>query len=450
MFLKFKKNTLLTSVATLTSGAAIAKLVVVLSSPIITRLYTSADMGMLASLLAITGVLGVIATGTYDQAIVLPENEKDANALVFLSGSIVVIFSIIVTISVVFLFEPLVFILGSQDIPRIWIYGIGFFVALAGFNTILHRLAIRRRQFKVLATTSVIQQIGTNGTKIGSGLLSLGANGLLIATVFGELVRGIRLFFVQRDFFLNNENIPSFDRIKQVTYRYKKFPLISSWSLLLNTASAQLPVIMFASFFSASVAGHYALSHRILSLPMGIIGQNVGQVFLEHASRARDDFGELKRIIFEAYKKLLFIGSITMSFVVFHGNMLFPFIFGAEWVVAGQYAQWISIWLVFQFVASPLTVIYIVLEKQTEFFFVNVVMFILRTGVIFGAFIMGLSDINMVIVFSVLGALVYFLWGFRILHLVRVPFLEALRYSLTVILPVIAIQFMFLFMLIKT
>ena len=54
MFNKLKKNTFLASVVTLTSGTAIAQAITVLASPIITRLYTPADMGLLANFTAIT------------------------------------------------------------------------------------------------------------------------------------------------------------------------------------------------------------------------------------------------------------------------------------------------------------------------------------------------------------------------------------------------------------
>lgn len=447
MFNKLKKNTFLASVVTLTSGTAIAQAITVLASPIITRLYTPADMGLLANFTAITAILGVVATGTYDQAIVLPDDDKDANALVLLGGGIVIVFGVIVTIIFIFFNEFLVAIFNLRDIPNIWVYGIGFFVVLIGFDAILSRLATRRRQFKVQATTAVAQQVGMNGVKIGTGFLDMRTSGLLSATVLGYLVREIRLIFTQRDFLFSKKNHPGFDGIKKVTVRYKKFPLFASWSSLLNTASTQLPVVMFASLFSAGIAGYYALSHRILSLPMSLIGKSVGQVFIERASKVRGDADGLKRITFEAYKKLFLIGFAIMSFVMFYGDILFPLVFGSEWLVAGQYAQWISIWLVFVFVASPLSNIYIVLEKQTEFLFVNIVMFISRIGVIFFALFIKMSDVNMIAGFSILGAILCVCMCFRILKLVHVSSIVIVKTSLVVVIPIGALQLLFSFLL---
>jgi len=442
LLLKLKENSFFTSVATLASGTVIAQLIAILVSPIITRLYTPADMGILASFLAITGILGIIATGTYDQAIILPEDETDARALVFLSGSISIVFGLAVTIVFFSFYEPLVSVFNLQYIPRIWVYGIGIVVVLIGFDAILNRLATRRRQFKILASTTVLQQVGTNGTKIGAGVFGAGgANGLLFAMILGQLIRGIRLLFAQSDFLFDKEKFPDFGRIKTVARRYKKFPLVASWSSLLNSASAQLPVIMFASFFSVDVAGHYLLSHRILRLPMGIIGQNVGQVFLERASKVRNDFAELQKKTFSIYKKLLLIGTIIMSFVLFYGDILFPFVFGHEWLIAGQFAQWISIWLVFQFMASPLSSIYIALEKQKELLVFNVCTFILRFSVIFLAYIRNFTDLKMIACFSILGAILYFFLAVRILCILQCQLQQIFKSFFLILVPIFVIQY---------
>ena len=414
----------------------------VFASPFITRLYTPADMGTVASLLAITAILGVIATGTYDQAIVLPENETDINAIVFLSGSISVLFGLTITF-ILFLFHaPFISIFNLHEISSIWVYSIGFIVILISFDFILSKLATKRRQFKVLATTAVSQQIGTSGIKIGAGLLGFGINGLLFATLFASLVRGSCLFFTQKVFICNKKNIPTFERVKQVALRYIKFPLFSSWSTLLNVASVQLPIIMFANFFSAGVAGHFVLSYGMLSLPMGVIGQNVGRVFSERASNiVHTDFDDLKRISFAIYKKLLVIGSVVLSFVVFYGDIIFSFIFGTEWVIAGQYAKWISVWLIFQFTASPLAPIYFVLEKQKELLVFNATMFMLRLAIIGFAFIKNFNDVKTIALFSVISATLYLFLSIRMLYMVKTPMCQVFQSFLVIITPIFILQY---------
>jgi O-antigen/teichoic acid export membrane protein len=436
-----QKNSFFRSVLTLTSGTVVAQLIAVLASPVITRLFTPADMGMLASFLAITTIIGIISTGNYESAIVLPEDDLEANALVYLAGIISIFFGLLFTIVFVVFNNQLVRILNLQNIPSIWLYGVGIFVVLAGFDAILNRLVIRRKHFKISATTTVAQQIGTNGAKIYSGVIGFGINGLFLATVFGFLIREIRLFFTERDFLFRKEKIPNIQRIKNAALRYKKFPLISVWSSLLNVASIQVPIIIFTGLFSAEIVGYYSLGHRILSLPMALIGQSVGNVFLERAARVRGNEEELKRITLSIYEKLLFIGAIGMSFITFYGHLIFPFVFGKAWVEAGMYAQWISIWIIFQLSVSPISTIFSLLERQGEGLFWNTMLFFSRISVLFFSHFFTNRIILIIALYSLTSAAFYFIFSLRVLTIVKNKITSILKCVLKCVLSVYAIQF---------
>jgi O-antigen/teichoic acid export membrane protein len=442
IFFKPKQpNSFLRSVVTLTSGTVIAQGITIVTSPIITRIYSPDNMGELASYSAIVSILGVIAAGCYEQAIVLPENDDDANALAFLGGFITIAFGVIITIIFVFWGLPLGHIFRLKGISLVWIYCIGFVVTLIGIEAILSKLIIRCGQFKILAFTQITQQISINGIKIGSFLLGMGSGGLYLASIAGYLSRVIQLFLSSKNNFLKNKKILDLNKIKEMAKQYKKFPLINVWSILLNSASAQAPIIAITSLFSVTVTGYYSLSHRILSLPMTFIGQSVAQVFLDRAARARGSPDELAKITITIYKKLLLIGSVTMSVVAFYGDFLFPFVFGSEWAAAGRYARWLSIWLVFVLSASPLSSIYSILERQGELLIINIILFVSKIGVIIIAQLMGYSGINMIATFSILGAILYSGVSFRILRLVHISVGEILKNSFFIPLSIFMSQF---------
>ena len=67
-----------------------------------------------------------------------------------------------------------------------------------------------------------------------------------------------------------------------------------------------------------------------------------------------------------------------MLFIGMFGAQLFALIFGSQWIVAGEYAQVLSIWLFFVFLISPLSTLLVTLEKQKESFYFNVVMLVSR------------------------------------------------------------------------
>lgn len=145
--------------------------------------------------------------------------------------------------------------------------------------------------------------------------------------------------------------------------RYKMFPLIDSSSALMNTVSWQLPAFLLAAFFSPVVVGFYALGMRTLQLPMSLVGSAIAQVFFQRAAEAHKsgNFATLVQGITELLLKIIVFPVMLLTVV---GPELFSFVFGEVWIEAGNYIQILSLWIIFWFLYSPLSVIYVVLEKQ--------------------------------------------------------------------------------------
>jgi len=78
----------------------------------------------------------------------------------------------------------------------------------------------------------------------------------------------------------------------KVAKEYKKFPLYSTWSALLNSTGAQLPVLIFTAYYSPLIAGLYMLTQRVIKTPLSIVGQAVTQLFI---SNIRNEEEKLKK-----------------------------------------------------------------------------------------------------------------------------------------------------------
>ncbi len=409
-------------VITLMSGAIVAQLISVFASPIITRLYLPEELGEIASFLAIVTIFGSISTGRYDLAIVLPEKEEKATAIAWVGIFLALIIGGVLTLIFKIFGSKLGPILGIASLNPFWLTFIGFLVFLVGIEQILNRLAIRERKFNILVRAQIGQQSVMSGMRILLGFQKKGSGGLFYSLILGHLVRTCTLLWFERKRFFLNRSFPDFISMRTVAKRYKKFPLVSTWSTLLNTASNQIPVILFASFLSPTAAGFYSLTNRILNLPMTIIGKSFGDAFIERAARAKNNQEELKKLLLYVYKKLLLISSICMSFVTFYGPYLFPLIFGEKWTEAGRYAQWISIWLLFKFTNSPIATLYFIKEKQSEGLLMNLILFISRIGTILIGITLSLDEYRIIIIFSLVGALYFILNSFRILLIGKVSF----------------------------
>jgi O-antigen/teichoic acid export membrane protein len=174
---------------------------------------------------------------------------------------------------------------------------------------------------------------------------------------------------------------------------------------------------------------------------MLFIGQSVSQVFFERASRERNNPIELKRITFSLYKKLLLIGAIMISVITFYGDLLFPFIFGDSWKTAGKYAQWMSIWVIFILCVSPLSNLFLVLEKQGSLVVFNVFLIICKIGIIIWTSIIGTTDIQMVAFFSIICSIMYFCLGIHLLRLMNISICTIITSSIGILSIVFLLQF---------
>ena len=425
----------------LATGTAAAQGIAVLASPVITRLYSPSDIGSLASLTAIVTVLGVVSAGRYDLAIVLPENDEEALSVATVGSMIAGGLGTLTFVFFLFFGQKMTPFVGLGTIHWVWPLFIGPIVCFLGLQHVFQRLLLRHRRFRGIATTQVVQQVGTAAAKVGIGIGPAGVGGLVVATLFGHVARLSGLVLSARDVVRSNWKSVSWASLKMQAYRYRKFPMVSTWSGFLNSASTELPVILFASVFSPSVAGYYALSHRILKLPMGLIGQNVGQVFLERAARARMNKPELSRLTKALYGRMLIIGTIILSFVTFYGDLLFPFVFGDSWAEAGRYGQWISIWLIFVFASSPLSSLFSILEHQGEGVIWNGLLLASRMAVIFSVPYVADGALPVIAAYALVGASVWFAQSLRLLVLSGGTLADGVVVTVRSVFPVLAIQY---------
>jgi len=186
------------SVTTVASGSAIGQLIAAVASLLIARLYTPADMGLYASCVAIAATIGVIATGKYEMAIVLPEDDRDATALAYLA---MMIASICATLTLAISLIPgdsILGLVGLGGVPKGWVCFVSLFIFFAGLDAVMHRLMIRDAKFRPLAATTILQQTASNGTSIGMGFWKPGLGGLLLGNAIGEFIRHTWLFWHQR------------------------------------------------------------------------------------------------------------------------------------------------------------------------------------------------------------------------------------------------------------
>ena len=182
----------------------------------------------------------------------------------------------------------------------------------------------------------------------------------LAGQFIGTLVLGIQI--VCSDLQVIRSSV-SLSNMKRQIKRYWKFPLIYSWSELLNSTSGFLPAFLLSAFFSSRIVGFYSLGYQILNLPLSFIGSSIGQVFFQRAAVAKHE-GTLHSLVEDVVSMLMSISFVPFAVLMAAEGTLFSVVFGAEWYEAGVFAQILALWMLIVFFTNPISTMVSVLEIQ--------------------------------------------------------------------------------------
>lgn len=417
---EYPASSFVKNVITLVTGTTFSQALLILVAPILTRLYNPVDFGVFTLYSSILGILAVVACCRYELAIVLPKKDEDAANVLVLSIFICFIMAVLTLFLVAFFRIQIARVFGANELAT-WLWFMPISLIAAGLFQAFNYWSTRYKQFRRLAIRQITQSTVTAATQIGTAALypAASAGGLICGSIVGQVIATGRLVWqIVREDGNIIFNAVHRNRLLCMLNRYKEFPLYSSWAILLNTFSTMLPALLLGYFFNPIVVGFYALGQRVLNMPMSLVGSSLAQVFYPEASE-KSRLGSLDQITFNLFKRLVSIGVVPILLLTIVAPDLFGIVFGNQWVVAGEYVRWLSIWIFFQFVSSPLATVYMILEKQKEFLFFNSLLLLTRlTALIVGGLTQNAS--LTIILFGVSGFVMYFFLTISILHMVGI------------------------------
>ena len=428
----------------LVSGNIIAQIIGILLIPVITRLYLPEDFGIFQLFSSIFTILVIFSCLSYQLAIMLPKKDEDAANIIVLCCTLIMTVSLISGCILIMFSDTIGKILNAPALSQFLIF-IPFVVVVNSLFNILTYWLSRTKRFGVIATAHVVNSFSSKGVQIGFGMYSPSPLGLIFGVIAGySAAIAIRLRSIKDDLFLLRK--VRWNTIRNLAVRYKNFPFFMLWSEVANTLSTQIAPFLLVFFFTTEVVGYYALANMVVFLPMGLIGNATAQVFFQKACEEKNRTGSISDIVREIQQRLISIGMFPVLVLMIIGVELFSFVLGSRWSEAGLYAGILAPWLLFVFIASPLSTIFSVLEKQTIDLAFNILILISRVVVLVVGGIYG-NPVTTLILFSSTGVL---FWGGMNLYLVklsgisyRVALFDYLRFfglAFIVAIPLLAVK----------
>ncbi|ENO75232.1 polysaccharide biosynthesis protein [Thauera sp. 27] len=288
------------------------------------------------------------------------------------------------------------------------------FIPFAMLFAVLLQLAmqwlIRMKEFRLIARSAVIHSLILNVAKVGVGLLyPFGVALIAVATMgyalHAALLAGSAIFAFARSH--RDESASSPLSPFRAARKYIDFPLYRAPQSFISDLSQGLPILLLSGLFGPVAAGYYAISKMSMGVPSVLVGKALRDVLYPHLAEAFRNGECLYRPLVRSTTLLAFIGALPFGVVVFYGPLLFSWIFGSEWVAAGEYARWLAIFFYFNLINKPSFAAVPVLGLQKELLLYEIGSIALKALGLFAGFFVFESDLWAVALFSMFGAASY-------------------------------------------
>jgi len=368
------------------TGTTISQVITFLISPILSRIYTPDDFGVYSVFLSIVNILGVVITGRYELAILLPKEEKGAiNVLalsVILSGIIgVVIFCIVL------LFHPLILIVLKNKYIAFWLYLIPFIVMMLGVSQALVYWTTRQRDFNLLSNNKIVQSGSSAAINVLLGLLKFGSAGLIMGYIGGLMVAlGLLVkntFTNIRSRIIDISNI----RMRCEGLTYINFPKFDLPNALFYVFSTNGIIILLTKLFGYHSIGFLAFTDKILLVPFSFFTVSFTQVFYERLVTAyNENQASFSLLLTNSIKKTALYLIIPYFLLIITSKYYVPLIFGQQWGELFIYIYILSPMTFLILISSQLTHVMKIINRQKISLILNICLFIVKVVTILLSF----------------------------------------------------------------
>ena len=193
MLKRFKpKSEFNRNILTLMTGTTIAQAIPIAISPILTRIYTPEDFGIFAIFLAITLIIGSIANGRYELAIMMPKKDEDAINIFALGFIITTSLSLLLLVLVLIFQKYFIFLLKNEEIG-VWLYFVPISVFFFGIFNILNYFNNRKKNYKDISNANILKSIVAAIIQLSIGFIQQGATGLISGQIISQFFANTKL-----------------------------------------------------------------------------------------------------------------------------------------------------------------------------------------------------------------------------------------------------------------
>jgi len=346
----FQKN-----IATLLSGTLIAQVINIIGALFLAKIYAPELYGNYSVFLSFVGILTIINTLKLEYIIITEKDEK--KSLNTVNILLIIILLISVSHAIVFLFFQDFFL--KKGIVFTILIASSIATFFLSNSKIFESYATRKSFFKTIANARVIMAISTITFQLV--FFHYSKSGLIYGYLSSMIITFLFYLIISKKV-INKPNINLFKKTLKTHKNILRFAFPSG---LINGLAMNIMPILLLAYFSASSTGVYALSLKVVSVPLFIISSSVSQVYFQKAS---DFFNHSKHKLFNLTKKIALTNILVMFVILILINTIGVFLlnhfFDNSWEGLNKYILILSFFVLGQAAFSPISSIIIITNKM--------------------------------------------------------------------------------------
>lgn len=348
-------------VLTVLSGALGAQALPLLAAPVITRMVTPAEMGAFSMWLGAIAVAAIGATLRLETAMILDHGRLQQKTC----------FSVVAWTATAAALGLTLLLAGGRlagvaalcrlSWPALLTIGAGTWLTAYLQTTLAY--ATSHNAFGKAARARVLGAATIAGAQLALLFAGAGALALLAGQLLGLLV-GLGAATVLLDPPRPELSLRLGPVQRAYLRRHKAFWRFALPSNLLNVMVGQLPLFLIGVRHGVLAAGLFALTQRVLGAPVALLASSVLEVFKRQSVHDFQTKGNCREAYVTTLRALLLLGLFPSLLLFLFSPTLFAWVFGEPWRAAGQLAQVLAPLYFLNFIASPLSYVFLVAGKQ--------------------------------------------------------------------------------------
>ncbi|SAZ54809.1 polysaccharide biosynthesis family protein [Staphylococcus aureus] len=335
-------------------SSGIAQVILIITTPIITRLYSPTEFGEFTIFSNIAMILIPIINARYDLLIVNTKNDRSANIL----SQISFLISLLILLILIPIFAISAWLYPNFILDFIFIIIMLFLVSLTNIFT---NYLNKERKYKVLSLINVFRAGSMALLQIIFGLLALGSLGLIIGfslSYIAGITPGYKTF--KKHFNIVRDK----EETKALFLENKNQLVYSTPSILLNSLSFSVVVFFIGILYTNTEVGIYGMAIRVLGIPVTIISLGLSKIFMQQANDYYIEYGNFRNLLLKFSSILVIVSIILYVPLYLFSEELVNILLGHSWVDAITVIKIVIPLFVIRLIVSTVSLSVIVLQKQ--------------------------------------------------------------------------------------